>query len=360
MTKKNIIAITLLLFALFITVVFNNLNKDIIFKFENFTTNYISSGNVANNTIVENKEENDNNEEIKEEYPTEILNRYYYNQLDENAKIIYTYLEKNVDNLKTGTYTIDFGTTFNLLLQQNDGKEILVNAFGNAMFAFFRDMPQVFYIDSNKMRIGIESTIQGTNVTYKVILGNKEGDTYYAKGFTSKDQVEEAINNIEQKRTSIIASTNGDLYNRILQVHDYLVDNMEYDITMSRANAYNLYGALGEGVVVCKGYAEAFKYILDGMEVPCIILSGTGIDSNGNTESHAWNYVKLNDIWYAVDVTWDDAIIVGNNIDKDAIKYRYFLKGSGTFNGTHIQEGKLSPESMTFVYPELSLEDYVY
>ena len=78
---------------------------------------------------------------------------------------------------------------------KSDVKEVLVNAFSNAMLAFFRDMPQVFYIDSSKMGIGIESTIQGTNVTYKVTLGNKAGDTYYAKGFTSKAQVEEAINN---------------------------------------------------------------------------------------------------------------------------------------------------------------------
>lgn len=351
MTKNNIIAITLLIVALFITIVFNSPN--------------VINLDFSNIRNIEEQNTNENHDKIDTKsqeiyYPIEIANRYYYNQLDENAKIIYTYLEKNIDNLKTGTYTIDFGTTFNSVLQQSDGKEILIAAFENAMIAFFRDMPEVFYIDSGKMGIGVQSTTKGTDVTYEVSLGNKAGQNYYAEGFNSKEEVEEAINKSQEKRKSIINNTTGSTYERILQVHDYLVDNIEYDVTMSKINAYNIYGALIEKTVVCKGYAETFKYILDGMGIPCIVLSGTGIDSNGKMESHAWNYVKINGVWYAVDVTWDDAIIMGEVLDIDRIKYRYFLKGSNSFSENHITEGKLSDTSMEFTYPELNLEDYIY
>ena len=43
----------------------------------------------------------------------------YYAQLDYYAKIIYTELEKNLDRMKSGTYNVDFGTTFDDLLHKD-------------------------------------------------------------------------------------------------------------------------------------------------------------------------------------------------------------------------------------------------
>ena len=42
--------------------------------------------------------------------------RYYYQQLDDNAKLIYSNLEYNLDNLKKDNFVIDFSTKFNDLL----------------------------------------------------------------------------------------------------------------------------------------------------------------------------------------------------------------------------------------------------
>ena len=49
--------------------------------------------------------------------------KYYYEQLDSNAKIIYSAVEDNIENLKTGTAKIDFGGQFNSLLNEENGKE---------------------------------------------------------------------------------------------------------------------------------------------------------------------------------------------------------------------------------------------
>ena len=42
-------------------------------------------------------------------------------------------------------------------------------------------------------------------------------------------------------------------------------------------------------------------------------MQGTATNSSGQTENHAWNCIKINDVWYEVDPTWDDPIIIGGN-----------------------------------------------
>lgn len=150
----------------------------------------------------------------------------------------------------------------------------------------------------------------------------------------------------------------GSTYDKVKFVHDYLVDLITYDQT-GKENNSNLYGALIEGACVCEGYAEAFKAILDKLDIPCVIVYGSGIDALGNTESHAWNYVKMNDgKWYAVDTTWDDPIIIGSGSVAGYDKYKYFLKGSENFESTHISDGDVSGTGQNFSYPKLSAKDY--
>ena len=79
---------------------------------------------------------------------------------------------------------------------------------------------------------------------------------------------------------------------------------------------------------------------------------------NGETESHAWNYVQLDGKWYAIDVTWDDPIIIGNGYVSESTKYKHFLKGSNTFFASHKEEGNITDNSIEFNFPELSREDY--
>jgi len=54
------------------------------------------------------------------------------------------------------------------------------------------------------------------------------------------------------------------------------------------------------GLGVCETYSKTYMYLCMVNGVECLFVSG---DAGG---PHAWNYVKLEDGWYAVDVTWDD------------------------------------------------------
>lgn len=293
--------------------------------------------------------------------PEEILvkeDAYFYNQLDETGKKIYGVLERNIDNLKTGTYTIDLGTTFNDLLHEANGKEILNTSYQAAWDAFLADNPNIFYIDITKIYLYTKTITTGSKTRYEISIGNNN-ESYFAQGFTSVEQVNEALYNIENIKNEILStiSTNN-TYEKVKKIHDWLVDNVEYDTTLNRIHAHNIYGTLVERNVVCEGYAKTFKYLLDEINIPCVIVTGTGTDDEGKTENHAWNYVRINNAWYAVDVTWDDPIIVGNGKLTGKHKYKYFLKGYNQFVNNHRANGVMSSQGVEFMYPELCVDDY--
>lgn len=280
---------------------------------------------------------------------------FYYEQLDDNAKIIYEALNANIENLKKSNYKIDFSTKFNTLLNQTDGQYKLNIAFQSALDAFFYDHTELFYIDLTKINLIIKYTTLGPKVTYTVSLAPSNDNNYLYDNFSSEAQVNEAISNVENIKNSTIKSLNGKSdYEKALYVHDALVNSLEYD---SSVNSHNIYGALVEKSAVCEGYAKAFKYILDELNIDCILVNGTATNSSGKTESHMWNYIKLDGNWYGVDVTWDDPIVVGG-FSKNIIRHDYFCKGSNVFNESHVASNKISNEGKSFKLPTLSNKNY--
>lgn len=283
---------------------------------------------------------------------------YYYQQLDENAKIIYKGLEDNIQNMKTGTYKINFGKTFSDLINTEDGEQKLNTAFQSAWNAFTYDYVDVFYIDITKLVLTTQTTSIGNFSTHEVYLSNKENNNYLTKGFTY-ELLSKELPRLENLRNQIVEILDGYTdYEKVKYVHDWIIDNMQYDTTYQKENIYNIYGALTSGNIVCEGYARVYKYILDGLGIPCVLISGTATNSKGETESHAWNNVYLDEKWYAVDLTWDDPILKGiATLTKD-LRYRYFLKGSKEFSKIHKEDGKLSENSIIFTFPVLEKENY--
>ena len=96
---------------------------------------------------------------------------------------------------------------------------------------------------------------------------------------------------------------------------------------------------------------------MDNMGIPCVLVIGKGTNSKGETENHAWNYVSLNGVWYAIDTTWDDPVVEGGGKSSQRSKYKYFLKGSNTFNKDHVPSGNFTPNGKTFSYPQLNMQD---
>ena len=284
---------------------------------------------------------------------------YFYTQLDSYSKKIYDGLEANIDNMKTGTHNIEYGDAFSSILSKEDGQKELGEYYQSAIEAFTYDNPEVFFLDPTKMFLNIQTTTKGNNKTYNVYITSSEGSNYLAKGFHSKEQIEQCQEQIEQVKNEVMSEVSGNTESRIKHIHDYLVDNLSYDETISKDNIYNLYGALVNKECVCEGYAKALKYLLDEAGVDNVIVIGTGTNSKGQTENHAWNYVAIDGNWYAVDSTWDDPVIQGwGGGTSSKYKYKYYLKGSQTMEKDHISNGQFTNGGKIFKYPVLSQSDY--
>ena len=317
----------------------------------------IKTPQVVENNPLDNIQTSDNNN-VNVDYSNITIDKYFYNQLEEPSKTIYKALESNKENMITGTYKIEFGNTFSDILDSADGQNELGDYYQSAIEAYTYDNPDVFYLSPSKMYLNIETTTFGSSTTYNVFINNGSEANYFTDEFSSESQVRSAINSIEQVKNTLVSRRTGNAYEDIKMVHDYLVDNIEYDTSLSKDNIYDVYGALVNRVAVCEGYARSFKYILDEMGISSVLVIGTGTNSRGETERHAWNYVEIDGNWYAVDCTWDDPVVIGGGSLPQGSKYKYFLKGANEFNQDHISSGQFTDGGKVFSYPSLSSSSY--
>lgn len=105
-------------------------------------------------------------------------------------------------------------------------------------------------------------------------------------------------------------------------IHDLIIDKVEYnnsfyDADFSEDTAYSqsAYSVFCTDLTVCAGYSQAFE----------MMCNGSGIDAVAVTsKDHEWNKVRLNDSWYNVDCTWDDA--------DGTIYYGYFERSDNYYD----------------------------
>lgn len=286
-------------------------------------------------------------------------NRYFYDQLNSYSKTIYEKFASNKESMKTGTYKLEFGETFNDLLEQENGSELLQDYYQSAVETFLNDNPDVFYLAPTKMYINIKTIKKVFYTTYDVYIDSGKMPNYLSDEFNSKQEIIEAEEKINNEVEKIFAKIEkGTDYEKILMIHDYLVNNCSFDESLQKSNIYNLYGAIVNKEAVCEGYTKAFKYFMDKIGIECIMVIGTATNSENITENHAWNYVNLKNKWYAIDVTWDDPIVRGHGYVGNDIKYKYFLKGSTTIDKDHVKSGQFTEEGQIYTYPTLSISDY--
>ena len=109
---------------------------------------------------------------------------------------------------------------------------------------------------------------------------------------------------------------------KIKIIHDYIIDNADYDTSYNPNNEYNkyksntAYGVLIQGYGICSGYSDAMAIFLDKLNI---------INYRISNDKHIWNLVFIDGKWLHLDVTWDDPIS-DDNITRD----NYFLINTKT------------------------------
>lgn len=112
---------------------------------------------------------------------------------------------------------------------------------------------------------------------------------------------------------------------RVKLLHDWLVRRCVYGETPGNEDeAYTAYGALMTGKAVCAGIAQAFGYLCRQTSIECRFVAGySGRNAkpskNEGDGDHAWNLVRVDGVWYHIDVTHD------LNHSAKLMRYDYFL-----------------------------------
>lgn len=128
---------------------------------------YESNANQITQEPIQEKPKNPDNP-----YEGEIItaSNLFYVQLDDYAKVLYNGMMEHKEDMKSGTYIINFGYQFNDLLEQEEGMERLNQAFQSAWNAYRFDHMDVFYIDVNKIFLFTKKTTINGTTTYEVTL----------------------------------------------------------------------------------------------------------------------------------------------------------------------------------------------
>lgn len=107
-----------------------------------------------------------------------------------------------------------------------------------------------------------------------------------------------SVNSIVQNAvTRCNSETNGSDYSKALWLHDWLLEQLDYDNSLKWSSAES---ALTRNTGTCQAYERAYAKL----------LSAAGIE-NAETrdtyDGHTWSAMKLDGKWYQVDCTWDDS-----------------------------------------------------
>ena len=191
--------------------------------------------------------------------------------------------------------------------------------------------PELFWLDGSGRSSG---TIMGNIALMRIEVGT-------VCDINSVPQMKALLDNTAAE---IISETNKRCttdFEKAKFVHDVLVMNCEYDeetyyrwmgMGDDRFNlAHTSYGCLINKKAVCAGYAKAYMLIMNELGIECGYVEGTA-GTQGNLGPHAWNYIKLDDGYYMVDLTWDDPI--GN--PPGSVLHDYFCVNTETISKDHI------------------------
>lgn len=221
--------------------------------------------------------------------------------------------------------------------------EIVVRRFSyteddiqNVMWYVMQDSPDIFWVE---WKWDVRSQTDGFTIVPSYI-------------FTA-DEIAEKQQALEQEAAAVVDAANAageSTIARVRYVHDYLIQNCVYNEDAG-AVAHTSYGAIVGHEAVCDGYAQAVRLLLDKLGIECRYVEGNAT-SDGRTQGHAWNLVKIDDSWCHLDVTWDD----GDHTDSDGnptglVSYTYFLMSDAEIALDHTVDNRAElPECAGFDY----------
>ena len=133
---------------------------------------------------------------------------------------------------------------------------------------------------------------------YVMDMGEKPYDTLNTRTYVavSDDAYPSVATIVNSAVAQAKAATDGSEYEMALWLHDWLLDQLEYDSSLTWASAE---AALTRHTGTCQAYTNAYIKLLNAAGIE-------NAETRDTYDGHTWNAVKLDGKWYQVDCTWDD------------------------------------------------------
>lgn len=202
----------------------------------------------------------------------------------------------------------------------------------------FADHPEYFYVS----RYTSSMYDPTTGIANTLVLYYTDGKTIdkFEKNrvvtANNRENISKQIKEFNQKVEAILNKipTNCSQIEKERIIHDYIIDNARYDYDAAEnmnssygsviPHAWDVYGALVEGRMVCEGYSKAIVYLCH-----CVGINATTVSGYSENERHMWNAVQIENEWYMLDATWNDA-------ELEVPVYTYFNITTIELESTHI------------------------
>lgn len=222
---------------------------------------------------------------------------YYFSLLNTEEKKLYLNLKKQADRYMTGTE--QFQTTevnrngenvpvYIMPLTSFEG--LSTPQMKKVFYCFMFENPQYYFMRNSV--VYSETTNMMTVGLYKVFSDGNTRAEYtrrFAEQLQSWDEQVNAAQTPAEKEQLI---------------HKIVCDNVTYHETMNvddpddkQMSQSCISAVLFEKKTVCAGYAQLFSLLCNRAGITCVTVTSPG---------HAWNKVRMGNVWYNVDCTWND------------------------------------------------------
>lgn len=149
-----------------------------------------------------------------------------------------------------------------------------------------------------------EFTASGTYRIYFYFMDNDRNDPQNDKGiYYLRAMAEVTVNDAARPSVTQVVNdavdlcrqqTDGSEYDMALWLHDWTLDQLEYDHSLNWCSAES---GLTRHQGTCESYQRIYSKLLDAAGIANGRITGNG---------HTWNAVKIDSKWCQMDPTWDD------------------------------------------------------
>ena len=264
-------------------------------------------------------------------YYTPSPSRYSYEQLTEAEQRLYDGLKVNIfySYPKFGMFAMY--KTKQVIVE---GAVLSEAQIRTTVKALYDDNPYLFWLNRYQMAFDYLADEEGNYTAVQVY-------SLYPPG-----AIKQELEAIKTEADAFFAEVPEGLSDYELEkyVHDEIIDRCTYDNATAEPknyaaandpDAHEIYGCLVRKNAVCDAYARTMQFLLNGLGVDCVGVTGEATSDDGETGLHMWNAVLLEDKWYVVDATWDDQ-------EDEFFRHHYFNVSDELLSDSHEPSALLS------------------